>query len=478
MNTPFKAYLDAGYPILYVQTHEEDRAIQSLSTQIPGYSIFSWDIVSGLIDHQTNQVDDSAKDPAKALTALLAAPETSVLFFKDFHRFTESLEVCRTLKNLIPRYKSSDRHIIMVAPVLKIPVELTKDITTIDFKLPTAAELMATAEQIIQGNEIDVEVDEHAVAAGRGLTLKEAENAYALSLITHQSLNREVIEDEKLQTIKKSGLMELYNPVPLDQLGGLNPLKQYVQNRKRGFDDTSIPSPKGIFIVGPPGSGKSLSAKVIASVLELPLIRLDISALKAGIVGQSEERMRQATTTIDAIAPCVVWLDEIEKAMSGVQSSGKTDGGTTSGMFGHFLTWLQESEVAKYIVATCNDIGDLLQISQGALLRRFDDVFFIDIPTLEEREIILGIMNKRYGTDISKDTVKHMPNWTGAEIEKFVRSSIYDGVDEALTRTIPVYQQNQAVIDKARTWAKKNARLANSVPDLVTRKVRKISVNN
>jgi SpoVK/Ycf46/Vps4 family AAA+-type ATPase len=151
----------------------------------------------------------------------------------------------------------------------------------------------------------------------------------------------------------------------------------------------------------------------------------------------------------------------VEKALTGVQSSGKTDGGTTAGMFGHLLTWMQESTTPKYIVATCNDIEDLLSASQGAFLRRFDDLFFVDLPSREDRVKILKIMNKRYGTECKCDIVDQMDGWTGAEIEKFVVSSLYDGIEVAMANVHPIYQQNRAKIDAARDWAKDNARLAN-----------------
>jgi len=185
--------------------------------------------------------------------------------------------------------------------------------------------------------------------------------------------------------------------------------------------------------------------------------------------------MRQALSIIDAISPCVVWIDEIEKSLGGVQSSNKTDGGTTSAMFGYLLTWMQESKSPKFIVATCNDIDDLLSISQGALLRRFDDIFFVDLPSEQERTEILKIMNARYNTNHELSLSNRMEGWTGAEIEKFVIASVYDGVDEAFANIKPLYHQNREKIEKAREWAKFNARLANSSQDEL-KKERRIKI--
>lgn len=472
-SAPFAAYLKAGYPCLWVETHEEERAVRTLSLEAEGYRILSWDIVSGLRDHTSGQVR-SVSDPLKALQTIPTLPEGSLVFLRDFHRFINSIEIIRTIKNLIPALKSTDRHLIVVSPVLQIPVELEKEITVLAFGLPTVDDLLNVASRIVTENDLAAAVDEQAVAAGRGLTLHEAENAMALSLVTAKTFSKPVIEAEKLQAVRKSGLMEIYEPVPESELGGLDALKRYIHNRKRGFSDPALPAPRGILLVGVPGAGKSLSAKVTASVLDFPLLRLDIPALKGSLVGESEQKMRRALALIDAVSPCVVWIDEIEKALGGVQSSNRSDAGTTSNMFGALLTWMQESETRKYIIATCNDIDDLLTISQGALLRRFDDIFFLDLPSGDERSAILSIMNARYHTDLDEGLTTRMDGWTGAEIEKFVVASIYDGRDEAFAQTKPIFHQNREKIEKAREWAKFNARLANGLPGTITgtRKVR------
>jgi len=468
-------YLKAGYACLWVQTHEESRAISSISEQAADYFKFSWDISRGFQDHSTGQVR-LLQDPLKPLQEIPQLPESSIIFLKDFHKFIGAVEIFRTVKNLIPVLKATDKHIIFVSPVVNIPVELEKDITLVHFELPSVQEIIDIASRIVQENDLKIKVDEKALAAAKGLTLQEAENALALSLVQEKSFSKKVIENEKLQAIRKSGLMELYEPVQEDQLGGLDNLKQYIKNRKRGFENQDLPTPRGILLVGLPGAGKSLSAKVIASVLDFPLIRLDISSLKGSLVGESEAKLRQALALVDAVAPCVVWIDEIEKALGGVQSSNKTDGGTTSAMFGYLLTWMQESKTPKYIVATSNDIEDLLTISQGALLRRFDDVFFVDLPTVQERQEILTIMNKRYKTNYSSDLCLRMENWTGAEIEKFVISSIFDGVEEAFSNIKPIYLQNRDKIEKAREWAKFNARFASKIDKSKEIKERRIAI--
>jgi len=206
-----------------------------------------------------------------------------------------------------------------------------------------------------------------------------------------------------------------------------------------------------------------LAAKVVASIFGCPLVRLDIGALKGSKVGESEAKMRAALAQIDALGFVVVWMDEIEKILSGVQSSGHSDAGTTSTMFGTLLTWMQESKSPHYIIATCNEVADLLSISQGALIRRFDDLFYVDVPTEKERKEIISLMNKRYSTKLNGELLSMSKGWTGAEIEKFVVASLFDGYDEALANVHPIAEQNKGLLDISREWALRNARRANSI---------------
>lgn len=472
-------YLSAGYPLLWVQTHEETRAISVLSQKAQEYHIYSWDIVGGFRDHQTGQAHQMP-DPIKPLQEVPTLPERTVLFLLDFHKFIGAVETYRTLKNLMPVLKATDRHIVIVSPVLSIPVELEKDITIIPFELPTVSELFETAQRIVQDNDLDISIEENIISVGKGLTLHEAENAMALSLVRKKTFSKEILEQEKLQAVKKSGLMELQNPEPQESLGGLGNIKRYLKNRRGGFYNKNIPAyakPHGIILVGPPGTGKSLSAKVCASIFDIPLLRLDISSLKGSLVGESEKNMNQALQLIRSVAPVVVWMDEFEKAFAGVASSAKTDGGTTLGMIGRLMTAMQDFRdegVPVYWVATVNDIDSLIENSQGAMMRRFDDVFFVDLPTIEEKKDIISIMNKKYSVQIPVEWADRMENWTGAEVEKLAFSSLYDGLDEAFMSIRPIYHQCQSSIEKAREWARYNARLANDNSKTATTKGRRI----
>jgi SpoVK/Ycf46/Vps4 family AAA+-type ATPase len=398
----------------------------------------------------------------------MSLQEDSVLFLLDFHTYIKGPDVYRVIKNNIPLWAASGRHVVVISPLLAIPAELAKLVTVIDFELPDVEELKAIAGKLVdaerkKGHEISYNpVD---VEYAKGLTSIEFENAVSRSIVSNKSVDRQILEDEKLQTIKKQGLMEIYPPEPIEALRGMEQLKKYVEQRKQGFINPDLPNPRGILLVGPPGTGKSLSAKVIAGVMGFPLVKTSPENFKGGIVGESEQKTKSFFKTIKAVAPCVVWFDEIEKFISGAQSSGRSDGGAMSSTFSIILTEMQEMKEPVYFVATCNDINELLSVSQGAFVRRFDDVFFLDLPTSTEREDILKYMEGKYKTEIS-GILPPFDGWSGAEIEKFVIASLYEGAESAAENIHPVYEQNKENIDRAREWARNNARPANTVEEI------------
>ena len=315
--------------------------------------------------------------------------------------------------------------------------------------MPDLEELKAIAQKIVdnvKANGNGITYDPGNVDFAKGLTAIEAENAIVRSLVTNKTVDRKILEAEKLQTVKKQGLMEIYPAEPIDALRGMDNLKKYIEQRKQGFNSPTMPNPKGILLCGPPGTGKSLSCKVIADVLGFPLVKTSPENFKGGIVGESEKKTRDFWKTVKAIAPCVVWMDEIEKLFGGVQSSNKTDGGTGSAVFGMFLQEMQELKEPVYFVATCNDIDQLLETSQGAFIRRFDDVF----SGLTDRNRA-GRYFAVYGQQVNSalGDIPSMEGWSGAEIEKFIIASLYEG-PEAYKNIHPVYEQNKENIDRAR----------------------------
>ena len=481
-------YLKAGYPILAVRTYEPDRAQEVFTREILAndstYSCYTWNILKGIAQLEINQeglLCQQQVSNEQPLNWLNTQPQNIVLFLWNYHRFLNSFEIVQALQDGRDTWKENFRHVVMLVPDIILPKEIEKSVTIIDFHLPGRDEMekvIADTKTGIEGKiEHKDEDNDVLVNAARGMTLFEAENAFALSAVTSKRFDPDIIAEHKLQIIKKSGFMELYPPVLESELGGLDNYKAYIHNRKRGFYDPNIPGsakPKAVLLFGLPGGGKSLSAKVTASVLGFPLIRLDISGLKASRVGETEQNTRYAWNTIKAIAPVVVWCEEIEKVFGGVKSSSQSDGGTTASMFGLFLTEMQECTEPVFFVMTCNDIDELLSISQGALIRRFDDIFFVDIPSLEERKAILSIMNRRYNAQHDLDLVSYMEGWTGAEIEKFVKNSIYDGPQKAFSHIKPIYSQNKQVIENARRWAQSNAVSANKIVPITQGTMRRI----
>lgn len=342
----------------------------------------------------------------------------------------------------------------------QLPKEIETFFTLIDFKLPSRQELRCIQEEL--GKSVGIEVSEDAVDAALGLTEFEGETAFALSLVLEKGFCPEVITAQKMQMIRRTGLMEFFPPVSLDQVGGLTLLKQYLFNRKRAFEPgyTHLPKPRALLLVGIPGTGKSLSCKAAASILNWPLIRLDISSLKGSLVGESERRMRQATATIDAFGKAVVWLDEVDKVFAGVKSSIQTDGGTTASMFGYFLTWMQETQSPVLVMATANNVHEL----PPEFLRagRFDAMFFVDVPNAAERTKIIRIMNHRYGSHIPESLAKQLCGWTGAKIEQFSKDSLFDGQEQALNNIVPLSKTMKEEIASLQQWAKTRARKANN----------------
>jgi SpoVK/Ycf46/Vps4 family AAA+-type ATPase len=315
-----------------------------------------------------------------------------------------------------------------------------------------------------------------------GLTTTEAENAFALSVVETKGIDHKVIAREKARTLKRNGLVEVVEATTsLDDIGGLSHLKDWLTRRAGAFSDSAktygLPAPKGLLIVGIPGTGKSLTAKATAGAFGLPLLRLDMGCVFGGIVGQSEANLRSVIQTAEAIAPCVLWIDEIEKGFSGSKSSGSTDGGTSSRVFGSFLSWMQEKTKAVFVVATANDVSKL----PPEFLRkgRFDEMFFVDLPDAMERGKIWEIVIARHGRKpVSFDTetlARACEQFTGAEIEAAFIDAMHEayadgsepntkGILAAIRDTIPLAKLMDARITELRQWAKGRAREAASRP--------------
>jgi len=479
----------ARYPIIYIVSWEEKRVEDALRTiaRDRGKKIFFWTITQGMVQNP-NHRDNATRDPIAALDAVMDSREQALFVLKDYHAFISDVTVTRRLRDLTAALKTSYKTLIILAPNLKLPNELEKDVTVIDYGLPDHEDLDQLLEGIVQSVKDNPQVDttlseierDYILKAAQGLTANEAENVFAKSLVEKHKFDVDVILSEKEQIIRKSGILEYYPfSESIGDVGGLDLLKEWMEKRTVAFTekarDFGLPSPRGVLLLGVQGCGKSLSAKAIGSLWRLPLLRLDVGRIFAGIVGSSEENMRKAIRVAESVAPCILWLDELEKGFSGTQSSGMSDGGTTSRVFGTFLTWMQDKKAPAFVVATSNDVTSL----PPELLRkgRFDEIFFIDLPTGEEREQIFKIhLQKRKRNPDEFDLTRlaaATPGFSGAEIEACVVEALYDAFDDDKTlttealvsaahHTVPLSMTMRERIEDLREWANTRARIASS----------------
>jgi hypothetical protein len=451
-------YLKAGYPAICLLTQEPHRA--EAVVRCEGWRFCSWDCLQGVIDIEGRKVLEEIRDSVEAIRWLGGFADT-VLIAHNLHLFLDVPEVIQAIQNGVVRWKATGSALVIVSPVIQTRPEVETFFHVVDLALPSGEELFTL--QMEFARKLNIKPNRKAARAAQGLTEFETETAYALSLVRKGYFSTRVITGAKGQMIRKSGLMEFWEPVDLGDVGGLDILKAYIANRAKAFESDNLPKPKGILLCGIPGTGKSLTSKATASILGWPLIRLDIGALKNSLVGESERRMRQAAHVIDAFGEAVVWLDEIEKALAGARSSGETDAGTSAAMFGHFLTWMAETKSTVFVMATANNISQL----PPELLRagRFDAAFFVDLPGKTERLEIIKIMNRKHGASIPESWAEKLAGYTGAEIEQLAKDSLFDGLEEAFQNLVPISRSMREEIVSLRDWAKNRARTANTLDE-------------
>jgi hypothetical protein len=475
-------YLKAGQPALRINTNEVERAITSIRVG-EDFTRYRWDTHRGVINIETEATEADVVN-AVELVQWLEDQTDCVLFAQNFHYMLNDVEVLQALENGIQTFKSAGVCFVLIAPEVKMPKELDPYFMVIDFDRPDEKRLEIVMNEVIAGCNGDApEFNRAAVEAAKGLTEFEAETAFALSLIETKenegvgAFEPELIVEQKKQMIKKSGLLEFHPPEPLENLGGFNPMKAFFENRKKAYEPGSkLPKPKGVLLVGHAGCGKSLTCKVVSSILGWPLIRMDISSLKGSLVGQSEQNINTCTQVIEAFGRAVVWWDEIEKALSGAKSSAET-GDTAESMLGLLLTWMQETKAEILVMASANDIDALPAAFKRA--GRFDAIFFADLPPASEREEIISIMDRRYGSELTEcvpSLVKKLAGWTGAEIEQLAKDSLFDGIETAMENIIPLSVSQKRQVEDLQAWAANRARRANDPETKAkTKKVRKIS---
>ena len=505
--------LKARYPLVYVVSPEEERVSRVLVrlANARKKKVVFWSSTQGFDE----QGGADIKDPLQALNYIHDAKDDGVYVLKDFHDYIGVPDIKRRLRDLAREFRSSLKACLILSPVQKIPPEMEKELAVVEFDLPSLEEIRTTMKGVLAGLPAGSRAAEWAgefqqdaglmrkvAESALGLTQVEIENALAKSLVVlgqrksyDIDLLIELIQSEKEQIIRKSGTLEFLHPESsFSGVGGLGPMKDWLRKRAKAFTPEArafgLPEPRGILMLGIPGCGKSLMAKSVASLWKLPLIRLDVGKVFGSLVGSSEEGMRRAIRTAESVAPCIMWLDELEKGLAGTQSSGQSDAGTTARVFGTFITWLQEKKSAVFVIGTANNVRML----PPELLRkgRFDEIFFVDLPNRAERREIVEIHLKLRGRDPAAFDVDALveasEGFSGSELEQVVISALYDAFDKdeevtdeyllhAISETVPLSRTMQEEIASMRDWAKNRARLASEPVQLQEREpVRRIEI--
>ena len=478
-----RLYLRARVALIVLVTVEEQRAIEVVDevrrTRDADSDLVMWDIADRFSSKAGRQLPD-AVDPVAALDkikdlAWKATHRRDLYLLKDFHEFWgKDPRVRRKLRNLAQQLVYTGSSLIITTPVRSVPVELRDDAVVVEMPLPTADELRPVLDGLIDDTKgVRSELTSHGrarlVQAGLGLTVAQAKRAFAKAIVRDEVLDDRDIDAviaEKKAIIRESRALEFYTVEETpDDVGGLDALKRWLALRERAFSaqavEYGLPAPKGLALIGIPGTGKSLTAKMIGGLWRLPLLRLDVGALFGSLVGESEERVRRALQLAETVAPCVLWIDELEKGLSG----GDLDGGTSQRVFGTILTWMQEKTSPVFVVATANDVTSL---PPETLRRgRFDEIFFLDLPTEEERREIIAVHLRKRRRDPGGFDVFHLAQiadgYTGAELEQSIVDAMYHAFDDdrdfhtadvtaAIGRTVPLSRAQREVIERLRSW--------------------------
>jgi len=497
----FELLLRARYPLIYIPTCEEERletAIAQSAKQQGNRAVYIWDFVEGY-QGNPNDLGFGKRNPLQALEFVekLPASAAAILILRDFYRFLDDVSVSRKLRNLARLLKSQPKNIVLLSPQITIPNELVEVLTVLDFPLPAAAEIQAEIERLLaaMGQVPDTRFLDDLVRSCQGLSMERIRRVLARAIATHHELRPDDVDlilEEKRQTIRQTQILEFYpTTANISDIGGLDNLKDWLLRRGGAFSERArqygLPHPRGLLLVGIQGTGKSLTAKAIAHHWHLPLLRLDVGRLFGGLVGESESRTRQMIQLAEALAPCILWIDEIDKAFAGVDSKG--DSGTSSRVFGTFITWMAEKTTPVFVVATANNI----QLLPAEMLRkgRFDEIFFVGLPTQEERKAIFLVHlsrlrpHKLQHYDIDR-LAYETPDFSGAEIEQTLIEAMHigfsqnrdfttDDILESASQIVPLARTAQEQIELLQEWAAAGkARLASKHSALSNRIQRQI----
>ncbi len=472
-------YLRARFTLIVLVTHEEERAMEIIRSMCEqtNRACMSWDTADGFrwVSSSAGSLP-AARDPLAALEQIekIDTGGHSLFVLKDFHDFWANAQVRRKLRSLSQALKFTQKSILIVTPSSRIPEELKNEVVLETMPLPDVEDLKNVLNQLAKNSGVRFNLTdlgkEKLVKAAVGLTTSQAHRVFAKAIVSDGTLDDtdiDLVTDEKKQIIRESQALEFFPYTEtMDNVGGLKVLKEWLRLRDKAFSDRArdygLPMPKGIALLGIPGTGKSLTAKMIGGLWRMPLLRLDVGALFGSLIGESEERTRRALQLAETIAPCVLWIDEMEKALA----HGGLDSGTSTRVFGTILTWMQEKRAPVFLVATANDISSL----PPELLRRgrFDEIFFLDLPIHDERKEVFAVhlrKRRRLPQDYDLDRLAAASEgYVGAEIEQAIIDAMYIGFNDnerefttddilyALAHQVPLSVSQREVIGYLREW--------------------------
>lgn len=479
-----RRFIAARYPLIAIQTFEDQRCEATLREVAKGIfqtpmKVYVWTVTDGLCLDAEKFKD--TQNPVNALDIVMKETAPSLFIFKDLNKHYEDNPVLiRKLRDIYQTSKAYYRTTFLTSSTVELPEELSKEVAMLDFHLPDASELEKLLESTIKSfknitSQLTVDDVSDYVKSGLGLTWDEARIAYSRACIGKTAITREGIADvidEKCKIVRKDGILEF---IPVDfamtEVGGLQNLKNWLEARARFFTKEAqsfgLSAPKGILLTGISGCGKSSCVKAISQYWRLPLMRLDMTKVYGGTVGNPEETMRRALKTIEAVAPVILWIEEIEKGVAGFNQG---DGGVTARIFSSFLTWMQEKKSLVFVAATANEIDKL----PPELLRkgRFDEIFFVDLPTEKEREEIFRVHIAKRNHDPNKFNMinlsKASVGFNGAEIEQVIVSGMFEAFNEKrqfndqdlykmIGKTVPLSTTMSEPIKVIKRWADQRA---------------------
>jgi SpoVK/Ycf46/Vps4 family AAA+-type ATPase len=478
-NDELALFLKARYPIIYINTIEEDRVEYVIRKNIKtnlNRSIYSWDFVDGYTNNPNNE-GFAKRNPLQALELVerLNAETPALFLLKDFNRFLTDLSISRKLRNISRILKLQPKTIIIIGSDLSIPKELQDLITVLQFQLPLEEEISQELNRLMSSLNIkvDSQLFESLTRACQGLSLERIRRVLSKIIATYKTINSDsigVLLSEKKQIISQTEILE-YSSVneQIANLGGLENLKDWLKKRKTAFGlqafNYGLPTPRGLLLIGIQGTGKSLTAKAIANDWQLPLLKLDVGKLFGGIVGESESRLRQMINVAETISPCILWIDEIDKAFSNTDNRG--DSGTSNRVLATFISWLSEKTKPVFVIATANNI-DLLPIE---IIRkgRFDEIFFLDLPEKKERKEIFKIHLQTFRPNSWESfdynqLAQASESFSGAEIRQSIIEGMYHAFYEkrefttedicmALKELIPLAHLESDQMIRLQQWA-------------------------